>query len=145
MERALSHPSQVSSISKRKRGRRGRGRTKKKKSGLNDGIFNLAGVEFSEPELEVLQQGLKFAPEKNIDKFEIFIDVEKYIRKLNIKKYFAGKSTMNEGIKEDPVYQHSGLKNNSTFNPKKGMNHQIEAFKTMVQEDVRELSVPTCI
>lgn len=69
----------------RKRGGRGGRGKKKEKRKLNQGIFNLAGVEFSDEELELLCQGLKFAPDKDIDMFELFIDIEKYIRKYKYK------------------------------------------------------------
>lgn len=40
--------------------------------------------------MEVLAQGLKFAPDKNLDKFESYVVIEKYLRKLNIQKHFCG-------------------------------------------------------
>lgn len=143
LERTLSNSTQLPKSSQRiyrKRGRRGGRGKKKEKKQLNQGIFNLTGVEFSDQEMEVLRQGLKFAPDKDIEKFELFIDVEKYIRKLNIKKHFAGQAThQSEGTSHTP-FVHSG-KNNSVFNLKKGTNHHIEVFKNMVQDEIRELQI----
>lgn len=146
MERTLQNPTHHTPTFQRtyrKRGSRGRRRKKKKTGQLNTGIFNLSGVDLSEEELLVLSQGLKFAPSKNIDKFDVFVDIEKFIRKLNIKKHFslqANISSPPNGI--ETTYLHSGLKNNSVFNPKKSTHHHIEVFKNMVQEEVRSLKVP---
>lgn len=102
----------------KKRGKRGRGRKKKKTRQLNTGIFNLTGLNFSEEELKVLAQGLKFAPDKNVNKFELFVDIEKYIGKLNNKNKFASLSNISQPPLVDCIHQHSGLRNNSVFNPK---------------------------
>lgn len=63
-----------------KRGSRGgrRALNKKKKGITADGIFNLSAVEFTEAEKVVLDMGLKFVPLKALNKFNTFIDVQKY-------------------------------------------------------------------
>lgn len=38
-------------------------------------------------------------------------------------------------------YVRSGLKNNSVFNPKKGTHHFMEAFKIMIQDEVKNLKI----
>lgn len=38
---------------------------------------------------------LKYALDKDIDTFEVYIDLQKFIRKLNLKKHFAGKDGIN--------------------------------------------------
>ena len=124
----------------RKRGSRGGTRQKKTQGQLTDGIYNLAGVELSKAELTVLSQGMKFAPSKNINKFDVFVDVEKYVRKLNIKKHFSQHNSITPHL-EITEYQHTNLKNNSTFNPKKGTHHHVEVFENMVQEEIKDLEV----
>lgn len=98
------------------RGRRGGRKKKKTKKLLGQGIFNLSHIQFTQEELEVLELGLKYAPDKPLDKFEAYIDLQKFLRKLNIKKYFA----MNPGevTRDSSDYTHTNLKNNSIFNPK---------------------------
>lgn len=58
------------------RGNRG-GKKKKEKRTLGKGIFNLSDVTFTEEEMNILDLGLKFAPEKSLDKFETYIDLKK--------------------------------------------------------------------
>lgn len=140
LERTIQNPNQSPTWlfrTIRKRGRRGRRRKKKEEKQLKSGLFNLTNLEFSESELEVLSQGLKFAPNKNINKFNLFIDIEKYIRKLNIRKHFSGHKTNPTTKETEDPFVHSSLKNNSVFNPKKGSNQYIEVFRNMVQDEVR--------
>lgn len=64
-----------------------KGKKKKKKRVL--GEFNLSNVMFSKEKMKILDLGLKFAPDKIIDKFKVFIDLQKFIQKLKIKKHVA--------------------------------------------------------
>lgn len=68
-----------------------RGRQKEKKRRLGEGIFNLTDVVFTQEELLVLDSGIKYAPSKPFNQFEAFIDLQKCIRKLNLKKHFFRK------------------------------------------------------
>lgn len=69
--------------------RRGcRGGSKKKKRKLGEGIFNLTSKTFSQEELLVLDKGIKYALTKSFNQFEAFIDLQKFVRKLNLKKTF---------------------------------------------------------
>lgn len=52
------------------------------------GIFNLSDTTFTGDELKVLELGLKYAPDKNLNRFYVFIDLQKFMRKCNIKKAF---------------------------------------------------------
>lgn len=66
--------------------------------------------------MRILDLGLKFAPEKSLHKFKVFIDLQKHLRKLDIKKHFAlNKDTR---VIEDPEFVQTNLKINSVFNPK---------------------------
>lgn len=113
------------------RGRgRGRGRGKNKRK-LGEGLFNLTDITLTDQELYVLDQVLKFAPTKNMDKFETFVDLQKFGRKLNIKKHFAIKEDTNKAIPPEK-YTHSGLRNKSTFNPKTSGHQFIDVFIKMV-------------
>lgn len=72
-----------------KRGTRGGRclRSKKKAGVVDSGIFNLSKATLSAEEVNVLNHGLKFAPPHTLNKFNTFIDIQKYIRKLHIKRY----------------------------------------------------------
>ncbi|PIO11720.1 hypothetical protein AB205_0093780 [Aquarana catesbeiana] len=124
---------------KRTRGKRG-GAKKKKARVLGGGIFNLSEATFNEEEMKTLDLGLKYAPEKCLDPFEAYIDLQKFIRKLNIRKFFAMKGENKLLMeKEAPIYKHSQLKNNSVFNPNTQQNESLTTFKKMVEQDIRKL------
>lgn len=58
-----------------------------KGSGLS-GIYNLSKVKLTQKETNILNAGLKSTSTKPMNKFNIYIDIHKYVRKLNIKKHF---------------------------------------------------------
>lgn len=88
------HGTHIQEYRKRKQARGRRGGKKKKKASklLGQGIFNLSNVQFTQDELGVLELGLKYAPDKPLDKFEAYIDLQKFLRKLYIKKTFCHES-----------------------------------------------------
>lgn len=65
-----------------------RGQREKEKGNIGRGIFNLSRATFTEDEMRVLDLLLKYAPPKNMNKFEVYIDLQKFVRKFNIKKAF---------------------------------------------------------
>lgn len=81
--------------------------------------------------------GLKFAPEKNFDHFEAFIDLQTFLWRLNIKKHFA----LNENKKTPDCSEfcHTTLRNNSIFNPNVPGNECMGAFNKMVESDLKKL------
>ncbi|XP_073481353.1 uncharacterized protein [Aquarana catesbeiana] len=121
---------------KRKRGCRGRGKKEKRK--LGEGIFNLTDVTFTQEELLVLDSGIKYAPKATFNQFEAFIDLQKFIRKLSLKKYFLEKEE-SQHQHTDTVYKHSKLRNKSTFNPRSTTNQHIEVFKRLVEKEIRNI------
>ncbi|CAN2389486.1 hypothetical protein PRIEUP_LOCUS5899, partial [Pristimantis euphronides] len=54
-----------------------------------NGIFNLSRYILKKEEIEVLSRGLSFCPSSDPDLFELFIDLNAYIRKLTLKRHFA--------------------------------------------------------
>lgn len=70
-----------------KRGCRAGYKKQAKKRVLGGGIFNLSEVSLTKEEMVVLDRGLKYAPVRNMTKFDIYVDIQKYVQKLNIKKY----------------------------------------------------------
>lgn len=71
----------------------------------------------------------------------MYIDIQKYTRKLNIKKYLLSRppSTLNKGVELGRGVQHSDLRNKSLFNPPSTNNEHIEVFKKMVIKDLEQL------
>lgn len=43
------------------------------------GIYNLSSTELTHKELNILNLGLKCAPKKSLNKFNVYMDVHKYI------------------------------------------------------------------
>lgn len=62
---------------------------KKKRTGLGS-IINLSQTVLTHKETNILNQGLKCGMKRPLNRFDVFIDIHRYIRKLNIKKYFLG-------------------------------------------------------
>lgn len=53
----------------------------------------MSGVPLNSNESKVLDKELKFAPTKNLNTFETYVNIQKYMRKVNIKKYFIYNTT----------------------------------------------------
>lgn len=115
----------------------GEGSKKKERAGLG-GIFNLSNAILSRKETNILHLGLKCGLKRPINKFDVFIDIHKYIRKVNMKKYFLNKNSQPvSAMASVPV--DSGLRNKSLFNPVNGANQQIEVFTGLVIRDLEHL------
>lgn len=90
--------------------------------------------------MKILNRGLKFAPDKSLDKFNTYIDLHKFIRTLNLKKYFVQQPGIS-GTLHIPEYTHSNLKEKSTFMPYTTNNECIEAFKKATLKDLDNLQI----
>lgn len=98
---------------------------------MGKGIINLSGVELAGEEMITLDKGLKFVPPRNISKFQTFIDVHKYTRKLNVKRYFLSKPVSYQPTETSTVV-HSGLANVSLFRPPGNISPNIAIFRDLV-------------
>lgn len=58
-------------------------------------IYNLSSSVFSDTELDLLRKGLNFAPPSTPNLCDLFIDLNKYIRKLTIQRYYILKEAGN--------------------------------------------------
>lgn len=123
----------------RKRGKRGGMRIRKKKRTLGADVFNLSSIILTEEELKVLDLGLKCIPCAKLNTFDTYIDVNKSVHRLNIKKYFE-LNKANGNKDKDTTYQHSNLRNASTFNPKNKGNEFLQGNKTMVENDIKKIN-----
>ena len=94
---------------------------------------------FTQDELSVLDKGLKFAPPKRLDKFGTFIDIQKYIRKINIQRYLITNPIRNEPRAATSGTVHSGLRNPSLFNPSVPAAAAVNIFKDLVLKDLAEI------
>lgn len=88
----------------------------------------------------MLNHGLKFAPDKTPSKFGAFIDMQKYIRKISIKRYFRSQpprlmEKITGGVR------HSGLSNAFLFNPPGHVPPSVLVFKDLVLKDLDKLKI----
>lgn len=76
----------------RHRGKRGGKRVKrgneKENLGQLNGVFNLSSKELNKEELLVLNKGLKYVPKAKLNKFQTFVDIQKFTRQLCLKRHF---------------------------------------------------------
>lgn len=125
-----------------KRGSRGGRRTQRRKKKIGKGVFNLSTKELTTQELSILDKGLKFAPQKRLDKFHTFIDIHKFVRKINIKRYIASNSShslhdFERAATSGTVY--SGLSNPSLFSPPVPPAPTVTIFRDLVLKDLAKL------
>ncbi|XP_075448365.1 uncharacterized protein LOC142490239 [Ascaphus truei] len=88
---------------KRQRGRRSGQREQRKKEGRlrtlmpeSHGIFNLSSFVLSAHHTALLSKGLSFAPSSSPKKFNLFVDLNKYIRKVTLMRFFTMKGKEKE-------------------------------------------------
>lgn len=110
---------------------------------MGENVVNLSGHPISADELSVLDKGLKYAPANNLNKFDTYIGILKYIRKVNVKKYYLSNpyNTINTTRNNTTMVTHSTLRNNSVFNPQVSDNQHIEVFKKLVLKDLESLEI----
>lgn len=83
---------------------------------------------FNEEQHKILDLGLKYVPDTELDKFEACIENE--YKKMPQKK-----------IIEATRYKHSNLRNNFTFNPKMQQHLSLVVLKQMVEDNIRKIKV----
>lgn len=75
-----------------KEGMQGRDEDPKEEESIrHKGIFNISGIELTKRALQVLDQGLKFAPKTPLNNFETYVGIQKFIRSINIMKHLKKK------------------------------------------------------
>lgn len=78
-----------------------------------------------------------------MNKFDVFVDVQKYIRKLSIKRHFLSKAADRNFISyHDTSYVHTNLRNASTFNPPLANNNKVNLFRDLVLKELEEKKLP---
>ena len=93
----------------------------------------------TDDETRVLDRGLKFAPIRNMNKFQTYVNVQKYTRSLNMKKYFLSNPIERNSSGITPG--HSNLRNRSTFNPQYTDTRHLDVFRNMVCKDLESLNI----
>lgn len=105
----------------------------------HNGIFKLSSRTFTQDEEKVLKKCRTFAPTNKPNKFEMFIDTEKCIRKIMLKKAFAKNDCIEKNytpctdIKEDP-FLHTSLKKKSDYIPSKDKGNYIKMYEECIKK-----------
>lgn len=89
----------------------------------------------------VLDKGLKFVPLKSLDKFQTYMDVHKFVRKLYIKRYLTVNPITSISNQSNSGYLHSGLANASLFNPPGVLAPSLNVFRDVILRDLESLKV----
>ncbi|CAH2296446.1 Hypothetical predicted protein, partial [Pelobates cultripes] len=125
------------------RRKRGTAIQEEKKQEKNvEGIFNLTEQTLSAEQTEILSKGLKFAPTTDFNKFDFFIDVNHFIRRLSLKKFFFRKEQSAITL-QNKNYVHIDLREKSTFFPKHMISDQMKAFEIIVMKEVDTITKTT--
>lgn len=80
----------------------------------------MSTLTLSNAEIKILDKGLKFAPPCGLNKFQTYMDIHKYVRKVNIKRYLLSNPFKGNRATVDGV-RHSNVWNASLFNPPGGL------------------------
>lgn len=84
---------------------------KKEKGDRITGIYNLTNVTLTDKEINILNTGFKCSMKKPINRFNVYIDIHKYVCKINMKKYFLGnKVNTAKKVENVTIGVDSGLK-----------------------------------
>ncbi|CAH2223184.1 Hypothetical predicted protein, partial [Pelobates cultripes] len=105
---------------------------------LSKGIFNLTPTPLSDEEINLLSRGLKFAPNRRANNFELYIDLKKFIRSLTIKRHFLLHppeiKTGGEGIDVDYRFRPK-----SHFFPTHSKGPFLETFEHLVDQQFQNM------
>lgn len=84
-----------------------------------------------------MDKGIKYAPKKGLNKFETYIGIQKCIRKLNVKKYYAQNPVERAAIEGN----FTELRNKSVFNHKIVNNKYVDLLKRLVTTELEQLPI----
>lgn len=102
-------------------------------------LFNLSKIELTSAEKSVLDKGLKFVPPRKFNTFSTFIDVQKYIRRLNIQIHFLSQPLTTSRVMGRDNNAHTGLSNPALFNLPGNMASSLNVFRSLVLKDLDQL------
>ncbi|XP_073510840.1 uncharacterized protein [Phyllobates terribilis] len=117
-------------------------------------IFNLSKYPLDEVEQKVLTKGLNFCPSQETNHFDRFVDLNKFVRRVTLTRYFelkkknaekpTTKTTSDLIIPPDNSMEldkniHLEIKTHSNLNPVHHRGSYIETFLALVNEDFRTL------
>ena len=98
-------------------------------SQLGRSVVNLSSITLTQGQLEVLEKGLTFCPTpRNQNIVQIWDDLEKFCRRLRLKKHF-------DGVPESEDPYKGKFKNPSTWSPTEGVDVNLDLYIKSVKID----------
>ncbi|XP_063800256.1 mucin-5AC-like [Pseudophryne corroboree] len=98
--------------------------------------FQLDLLDKWSDERKVLTRGLKFAPTSQLEPFGFYVDLQKFIRKLTLRRFFTGKN--NDEVGNSEAQSGSQFKPKSLFYPTFAKGSFIDCFSKLVLDDVEQ-------
>lgn len=100
----------------------------------------MSTVVLTDTEKLVLDKGLKFAPSRRLNKFQTYIDIHKFVRKLSIKRYISS-NPIPDSQPPANSFRHSGLTNASLFNSPGALAPSLKVFRDVVLRDFDQVPI----
>ena len=98
-------------------------------SQLGKSVVNLSSVTLTQSQMEALEKGLTFCPTPgNINIVNIWDDLEKFCRRLRLKKHFDGATEQNDPFK-------GKFRNPSTWSPADGADTTLDLYIKSIKMD----------
>ena len=99
-------------------------------SQLGKSVVNLSSLTLTQNQMEALEKGLTFCPTPgNINIVKIWDDLEKFCRRLRLKKHF-------DGITEQNDPQNAKFRNPSTWSPNEGADTTLDLYIKSIKMDI---------
>uniref|UniRef100_A0A803JHQ6 Reverse transcriptase domain-containing protein n=1 Tax=Xenopus tropicalis TaxID=8364 RepID=A0A803JHQ6_XENTR len=104
-------------------------------------IFNLSDRNLTNNETKVLNKGLKFAPSSGPNRFELYIDLHKFVRQLTLKRYRVLQKPGDPTQEVSIVNPINGFKcyTKTNFYPREAQGEHIRMYQKLVQQDFDDL------
>ncbi|XP_075207972.1 uncharacterized protein LOC142312872 [Anomaloglossus baeobatrachus] len=101
---------------------------------------SLDDLENCNHKISVLRKGLSFCPTKSANDFDLYLDFQRFIRKLTLTRHFQINkyNPPNENVVQDS-FQHTDLRLKSVFYSLQSKGHHIKTFNDLVLEDFKKL------
>lgn len=126
-----------------KRGTRGGGRcaqSQTKKDIKGNGISNLSSQDLTDAKIRVLDRGLKIAPPQKLNKFHTYMDIHRYVRKLNVQRYLVS-NPIYPNRAFTTAFLHSGPASASLFNPPGTLPPVLKVFNDLTLKDLENVKI----
>ena len=95
--------------------------------GKKSAVVNLSSTDLNSNQLSVLELGLSFVPTPSVSPFELFLDLQKFLRDVRRKEYFM-KNDSSQNFTTNNTF-----KIKSNFYPPKNRNHSVETYCRLVE------------